>query len=137
MNLQLARQSYRRVAQADVVAPDDPHAVIGVALAELHRSLDVLATAVEGGLPLPAAPTTRVLSAIYLLQSSLDFDNGGEIAPALFRVYEFCRVKVLEAFRRDPAAEGGAGLRTAAGFVASLQTAWTTMDRNAAQAVTA
>lgn len=129
MNLHLARQSYARTAQADVVAPEDPHAVIGVALRELQRSLDVLAKAVAEGHALPPTPMTRVLSAIYLLQSSLDFENGGEIAPALFRVYEYCRVQVTAAFRKEPGTETGEGLRKAAEFVAALATAWDAMER--------
>jgi flagellar protein FliS len=33
------------------------------------------------------------------LQSSLDFDNGGEIADNLFLLYEFARLQLLESFR--------------------------------------
>lgn len=129
MSLQLARQSYRRAEQADPQVPDDPHAVIGVALTEVMAALDSLALAAETGLPLPAGPMTRALSALYLLQGSLDFDNGAEIAPALFQVYEHCRLQLIEAFQNGGG--GGGGLRQAHGFITTLREAWTQMPRPA------
>lgn len=127
MSLQLARQSYRRAESADPQVPDDPHAVIGVALTEVLGALERLALAAEAGRALPAGPMTRALSALYLLQGSLDFDNGGEIAPALFQVYEHCRLQLIDAFQNGAA--GGAGLRQAHGFIATLREAWGQMPR--------
>jgi flagellar secretion chaperone FliS len=126
MSLQFARQTYKRAAQTEQDAPADPHAVIGVALAELHGALGTLAAAAERRRPLPSRPMTMALSSIYLLQSSLDFERGGEIAPALFQVYEFCREKVVAAFRDK--GEGAEGLTRATEFVGTLREAWVQMD---------
>lgn len=132
MNLHTARASYRRASQPEEAIPNDPHAIVGVALNELHTALRALSTAAAANLPLPTTPMTRTLAAIYLLQSSLDFNRGGDIAPALFRVYEYCRQETLAAFRRErDAADCAAGLVRAAGFVATLAEAWANMDRNA------
>lgn len=127
MSLQLARQSYRRAAQADPQVPDDPHAVIGVALGEVMGALERLTLAAEAGRSLPAEPMTRALSALYLLQGSLDFDNGGEIAPALFQVYEHCRLQLIDALQNG--AGDGSGLRQAHGFITTLREAWEQMPR--------
>lgn len=129
MTLHLARQSYRRAEQAAPQVPDDKHAVIGVALTELEKSLGVLGAAAQAGHPLPPEAMTRALSAIYLLQSSLDFDNGGDIAPALFQVYEHCRLQVTQAFQ-TPAATAGAVVQ-AREFITTLRTAWDQMPRPA------
>jgi flagellar protein FliS len=43
---------------------------------------------------------SNAFTAIYILQSSLDFTRGGEIAENLFRVYEYCRQQMLKAFSR-------------------------------------
>lgn len=126
MSLHFARQTYKRAAQTEQEAPADPHAVIGVALGELHSALSTLAAAAELRRPLPSRPMTMALSALYLLQSSLDFERGGEIAPALFQVYEFCREKVVTAFRDK--GEGAEGLVRATEFIASLREAWVAMD---------
>jgi flagellar protein FliS len=133
MNLHHARASYRRTAQPEDTVPADPHAVIGLALSELQTALRTLAAAADSGTPLPPGPMTRTLAAIYLLQSSLDFDRGGEIAPALFRVYEHCRLETLAAFRKEKdRAASAQGLAQAAGFVAQIAEAWAVAGRDAA-----
>jgi flagellar secretion chaperone FliS len=126
MSLQFARQTYKRAAQTEQELPADPHAVIGVALAELHAALGTLAAAAELRRPMPSRPMTIALSSLYLLQSSLDFERGGEIAPALFQVYEFCREKVVAAFRDK--GEDPEGLARAAEFIGTLREAWVAMD---------
>ena len=126
MSLQFARQTYKRAAQSEAELPADPHAVIGVALAELHAALGTLAAAAELRKPLPSRPMTLALSSLYLLQSSLDFERGGEIAPALFQVYEFCREQVVTAFRDRGA--GADGLARATEFIGTLREAWLAMD---------
>ena len=131
MTLDLARQSYSRAAQAGVVAPEDPHAIIGLTLTELQSSMEALRVAAQNGAAMPSGPMTRALAALYLLQNSLDFERGGEIAPALFRVYEYCRVQVVGAFTREADPQG---LEKAISFIASLRSAWSEIkDRTAAE----
>ena len=36
------------------------------------------------------------LLTLYFLQKSLDFKSQGDLAINLFRLYEFCRIKVIE-----------------------------------------
>jgi len=127
MSLLLARQSYRRADQAEPQVPDDPHAVIGVALGELLGALESLTLAAEAGRALPSEPMTRAMSALYLLQGSLDFERGGEIAPALFQVYEHCRLMLIATFQNEPGA--AQGLRQAQGFITTLREAWGQMQR--------
>ena len=66
------------------------------------RSLDVLCSAQEQGVPFPDTHLNRCFTAIYILQSSLDYETGGELATSLFQVYEYSRLQVLKAFRREP-----------------------------------
>jgi flagellar protein FliS len=133
MNLHHARASYRRTALPDESVPADPHAIITLALNELQTALRTLSAAAATGATLPPGPMSRTLAAIYMLQSSLDFDRGGDIAPALFRVYEFCRLETLAAFRREKDLQASAqGLSQAAGFVAQIAEAWATAGQNAA-----
>jgi len=129
MSLQLARQSYRRAAQTDIAAPEDAHAVIGVALTELQAAVDALNAAARANLPPAPGPMTKALSALYLLQSSLDFEQGGEIATSLFQVYEYCRLQIIGAFRKEPGA--AEGLMRAREFIEILRGAWAQMPRPA------
>ena len=43
---------------------------------------------------------SRACSAIYALQTSLDYDKGGKMAIQLFQVYEFCRKQLIKAFTK-------------------------------------
>lgn len=101
MTIALARSRYRQTDAIGLPRADDPHAVIAVTLTELSRALDILAAAAAGGRPMPSEPSTRALTAIYILQSSLDFEQGGEIATGLFELYEYARLQILNAGRGE------------------------------------
>jgi flagellar protein FliS len=45
---------------------------------------------------------SKSITAIYILQSSLDFEKGGEIAANLYNLYEFCKSGIMKGFtKRD------------------------------------
>lgn len=113
-----ARSQYRRADAGETLVAESPHAIILVTLRELERSLRALAASTDGHYP--SSHINRAFTAIYILQSSLDFDKGGEIAVNLFRVYEYCRLRVAEAFRREPSPR----LAEAAEHVSGLLVAW-------------
>lgn len=113
-----ARAQYRRADTREAAVPENPHGIILVTLRELERSLRALAAAEPGHYP--STHINRAFMAIYILQSSLDFEKGGEIAVNLFRVYEYCRLRVAEAFRREPAPR----LADAAAHIGELVAAW-------------
>lgn len=126
MNMALARARYQQVSTAGVTAPDDPHQVISVTLRELGRSLDVLQAACPNGARLSTAQgdhLTRCFTAIYVLQSSLDFEAGGDLAPSLFQVYEFVRLELLKLWRK----ETGSDLAACAQVIAEIRTSWDEM----------
>jgi flagellar protein FliS len=121
-----ARAQYRRTEAGEALAVESPHGIILVTLRELERSLRVLAAA-EPDRTYPAQHVNRAFTAIYILQSSLDFDKGGDISTNLFRVYEYCRLRVAEAFRREPAPK----LVECADHIANLLSAWQEMGTKA------
>lgn len=122
--LQQARARYRSAAAAEMPDLDDPHEIILATLTELERALGVLRSAAEQGREGPDVSLQRALTAVYILQSSLDFDKGGEIAVNLFRVYEFVREQVMRSFRREAPAEVATGLRQSATHLAGIREAW-------------
>lgn len=124
-----ARAQYRRTDQGEVLSVESPHGIILVTLRELERSLRALAAA-EADRTYPSVHLNRAFTAIYILQSSLDFDKGGEIALNLFRVYEFARLRVDEAFRKQPSPQ----LAEAAGHVGALLAAWSAIGDTAGSA---
>ena len=127
MTIALARSRYRQAEAVGQPRIEDPHAVIAVTLAELVRALDVLAAAMAANRPLPSEPSTRALTAIYILQSSLDFEKGGDIATSLFELYEYARLQVLKAGRGE-----GQDLEAARTAIAEILSAWRAIAPGAA-----
>jgi flagellar protein FliS len=129
MTFENARTSYRRAETFQPADVNDPHEIIGVTLQELKKSLTVLAAAQENGGNYPAKHLNRAFTAIYILQSSLDFEAGGEIATNLFQVYEFCRLQVADAFSRHEEAK----LALAAQHIDGICSAWAQIGSAATQ----
>ncbi|MDX1779718.1 MAG: flagellar protein FliS [Thalassovita sp.] len=121
MTFALARNKYRQTGNSGLNIPDDPYQIIRVILSELEQSLNVLKAAEEAGTGYPQDHVNKSLRAIYLLQSSLDFEQGGDMAISLFELYEYCRQNVLQAFRR----EEGAEIAASADAISGILDAWT------------
>ena len=47
--------------------------------------------------------SSKCLTAIYILQSSLDFEKGNQIAENLFKLYEYVKFQVIANSRKDAA----------------------------------
>jgi len=90
-----------REAQAET---GDPHALIAVLFDELIRSMRLFAKNIDKtncNEDVRSKSLARALTIIYSLQSSLDFDAGGEIAANLFRLYEYARQQLLDGAKTD------------------------------------
>ena len=66
---------------------------------------------------------TRSLTTIYSLQTSLDFEKGGEITKSLFQLYEFCRQQIIKAFSNND----NNGLKKAFDALNEIISAWSAM----------
>ncbi|MCR9111182.1 MAG: flagellar protein FliS [Rhodobacteraceae bacterium] len=120
MSFAFARSRYR---QADTIVQETatkPYDVVLATLRELSRALGVLAAAQESARPLPVDHINRALTAIYILQTSLDFEQGGDIAGDLFQLYEFARFHLLKAWR----GEADARIPEAASAISEILDAW-------------
>ncbi len=62
----------------------------------------------------------RALSSIYFLQKCLDFEKGGELAKNLFKVYEYCRVQIIDFALKGTVEK----LDTAIEFVQTILEGW-------------
>ena len=97
MNYALARSKYIHDHRVQVNYISDPHATILVFMQELNKNLRKIADPENRALDL-REQFTKAFTAIYILETSLDFARGGEIAENLFRLYEYCRHQLLQAF---------------------------------------
>lgn len=118
--MNLAQGAYRRSARPVATTDATPHEIVATTLRQLLRSLNALSAAQSQGLPFPSDVLNRAITAIFVLQSSLDFDRGGDIAPQLFQLYEFCRHHVLKAWKNEDSAR----LAEAAFTISEILEAW-------------
>lgn len=99
MNLKKASQTYQKVEEQSFAEPEDTHTIVLTMLKELIRSIELFEANIdlkEGDQQIKSKHFSRSLTIIYALQSSLDFEKGGEIARGLFQLYEYCRQQLLK-----------------------------------------
>ena len=99
MSLKKASQTYQKIEEQSFVEPEDMHTIVLTMLKELIRSIDLFEANIdlkEGDQQIKSKHFSRALTIIYALQSSLDFEKGGEIARGLFQLYEYCRQQLLK-----------------------------------------
>lgn len=100
MNLIFARTKYIQDHKVQVNDISNPHTTILLVMQELNKNLRKIADPANRASSL-RSQFTNAFTAIYILQTSLDFVRGGEIAENLFRLYEYCRQQLLKASSRN------------------------------------
>ena len=119
--------AYQNASREAVAESDNPHALISVLFDELLRAMRAYISTIERHpqpQPEQSGPFSRALTILYGLQSSLNFDEGGEIAENLFRLYEYARQQLLTAAR-----EGDTnGAVSAIDAIESIREAWSQID---------
>ena len=83
-----ASRHYRQLELASRVAEASPHALVALLYEELLNALGTMIVLANGQVPLAGnVHSTKACSILVALEASLDFDNGGELAPVLAKVY--------------------------------------------------
>jgi flagellar protein FliS len=99
-----ARARYQSVDLASRVEGATPHRLVQIMFDELLKSLDALAVAVRRrDLVQRGQRQSRALAILNGLETSLDFEKGGEIATGLAAIYRKARRTVIDACRADDA----------------------------------
>ena len=83
----------------------NPHKIIEEVLSDLKKNMETLAYSIDNEPVISSIKSnsfSKSLTAIYILQSSLNFEEGKEIAENLYRIYEFCKDGIMKGFtKRD------------------------------------
>ena len=119
--------AYKNANREAVAESEDPQALIMVLLDELLRAMRAYVTIVEEQDDAKARKNdnlTRSLTIIYGLQSCLNFEEGGEIAENLFKLYEYSRVQLLNA----SATGETVGMNAAIQAISDIREAWSMMN---------
>jgi len=116
-------QSTERNALAET---EDPHKLVLIMFDALIKSMEMYIENIDiktADLELRSKYFSRSLTIIYSLQSSLDFEKGGEIASNLFQTYEFARQMVIGSIK-DMDSKGP---KRAVLLLADIREAWAQM----------
>ena len=132
MSLRRNMQAYRNADRDAAAESDNPHALIAVLFDELLRHMRMFAAEIEAGSIDKESSSehfSRSLTILYGLQSSLNFEQGGDIANNLFRLYEYARQQLLSAMRLR---EVG-GTMAAIDALENIRDAWREIDGRASK----
>jgi flagellar protein FliS len=123
MNNSVAISKYSRVKETTQSDEALAYSSVRLALTKLKVNLNIL---IDGGesKDLSSAFQNSLL-AIYFLQKSLDFEKGGTLAQNLFRVYEFCRLKII-----GNGFHAGDDLKPCYSFISDISDSWDQIGKN-------
>jgi len=99
MNYALARDYYAHKQTTTIVSEASAHQLITLTLNKLQADLTLYRESIEKSKIITAR--VSILSALQLLQGSLDFEQGGEITNNLYRIYEYIKVCVSDKAQKD------------------------------------
>lgn len=122
MNKFIGQQAYQNNA---VSTPqiDDAHSAISVCLETLLHNLKVLADKPPHHSELFNRVSSKCLTAIYILQTSLDFEKGAVIADNLFKLYEYVKFQVIANSKNEDEAD----ISQAVSIVSEIYESWSTI----------
>jgi len=133
MNYGKITQAYQNAENQALEETDDPHFIVLTMFNALLKSMMIFADNVDiskgGELELKSKHFARSLTIIYALQTSLDFEKGGDIANNLFQLYEFARQRLLD----DLKAGKPEGTLQAIDCLADIRDAWDEMGKQNAE----
>ena len=81
----------------------NPHKIIEEVLRDLKKNMETLAYSIDNEPVISSIKSqsfSKSLTAIYILQSSLNFEEGREIAENLYSIYEFCKNAIMNGFTK-------------------------------------
>ena len=109
MNYNASMQQYLDNEVASKTSNLNPHKIIEEVLKDLKKNMETLAYALDHEPVISSLKSnsfSKSLTAIYILQSSLNFEHGKEIAENLYNIYEFCKEGIMKGFSFQPISRG-------------------------------
>ena len=103
MNYNASMKQYINDDISAKTASLNPHKIIEEVLKDLKKNMESLAYSLDHEPVVSSIKSnsfSKSLTAIYILQSSLNFDEGKEIAQNLFNIYEFCKDGIMKGFTK-------------------------------------
>ena len=132
MSVNKMMQAYTKSDHQSVAESNDPVAIVALLFDELIRAMQdfvVQSHKDNGKKEVRSRQFSRSLTIIYALQSSLNFEEGGDIANNLFRLYEYARQQLLQDWKN----KATDGTEKAIASLDDIREAWHQISRQVPQ----
>ena len=123
MQFEEVAKAYRKTDMFGATEAKDPETVVIMVMDELIKAVKSFQRNISiktGDLVNRSKNFSRAISVIYMLQSSLDLEKGGQIAYDLFRLYEFLRIHLIKDLRAGSVNKSLTALKS----IVEIKNAW-------------
>ena len=125
MNVQSALNAYKETNLSEI-EDATPHRLIELTFKDLKKNLLIIRRKIDEKQPIGGLEAAKSVAAIEILKSSLNFEQGGEIARNLLQIYDYSLNQLNLIIKEDKECE----LDTVITIISSLVDAWSSMSAN-------
>ena len=125
MNVQSALNAYK---ETDLTEIDNatPHKLIELTFKDLKKNLLIIRRKLDENKSIGGLESAKAIAAFEILRSSLNFENGGEIAKNLEQIYNYSLNQLHLVIKDDKEYE----LDSVISIISSLVDAWSSISAN-------
>ena len=125
MNVQSALNAYK---ETDLTEIDNatPHKLIELTFKDLKKNLLIIRRKLDENKSIGGLESAKAIAAFEILRSSLNFENGGEIAKNLEQIYNYSLNQLHLVIKDDKEYE----LDSVISIISSLVDAWSSISEN-------
>ena len=125
MNVQSALNAYKETNLSEIEGAS-PHRLIELTFQDLKRNLLFMRRKLNEGEKIGGLEASKSIAALEILRSSLNFEDGGEIAANLEQIYSYSLDQLSKIIKDDKEHE----IDSVIAIVSSLVDAWSTLSSN-------
>ena len=125
MNVQSALNAYKETNLSEI-EDATPHRLIELTFKDLKKNLLIIRRKIDQNEKIGGLEAAKSVAAIEILKSSLNFEQGGDIAKNLLQIYDYSLNQLQLIIKDDKEYE----LDTVISIMNSLVDAWSTISSN-------
>ena len=125
MNVQSALNAYKETNLSEI-EDASPHRLIELTFKDLKKNLFIIRRKIDQNEKIGGLEAAKSVAAIEILKSSLNFEQGGEIAKNLLQIYDYSLNQLNLIIKEDKEYE----LDTVISIINSLVDAWSSISTN-------
>ena len=125
MNVQSALNAYKETNLSEI-EDATPHRLIELTFKDLKKNLLIIRRKIDQNEKIGGLEAAKSVAAIEILKSSLNFEEGGDIAKNLKQIYDYSLNQLNLVIKEDKEYE----LDTVISIITSLVDAWSSISTN-------